>query len=379
MDKITTTLENYENTIGIFLDCRKAFDTVNHAILLKKLYKYGIRGIAFDLFKNYLEGRKQQVRINGVFSEENDFVCGVPQGSTLGPLLFLLYINDLPNAADDVTSIMFADDTSIFLCGNDLNCMVANMNQALDNIHLWLCANKVALNVDKTKAMLFTHQQRTNMNHPVCIDGQVISFVKDIIFLGVALDEKLTWKQHIDSTSKKVSRTIGLLYKAKAVLDKDTLLLLYQTLLYPLLSYCNIVYGKAAETHLNRLHILQKKCVRIICKLPFREHTKEFFAMLGLLNIYQIHDYLVAIFVYKCLKGAIPVDLFPYFRLKEATNRRHDSNVLIVPRFFKEIKRKHVSYYGTQVWNNIVTSGVSIDSPLKQFCNDIKTLIFIQD
>ena len=147
-DKLIKSLENGKFVIGVFLDFSKAFDTVDHAILLSKLSHYGIRGSALQWFQSYLSNRKQYVTYNGVSSPVNDITCGVPQGSILGPLLFLLYINDLRHVCSSTTSILFADDINLFKSGNDLNKMQDELNSELSKISLRLKVNKLSLNIN---------------------------------------------------------------------------------------------------------------------------------------------------------------------------------------------------------------------------------------
>ena len=149
MDKLIKSLENGEFVIGIFLDFSKAFDTVDHAILLEKLYHYGIRGTTLDWFNSYLSSRKQYITYNGISSHTKTVSCGVPQGSILGPLLFLIYINDLSNVCKYSTPILYADDTNLFLNGMDLNEMENAINTDLKQVSLWLKVNKLSLNEKK--------------------------------------------------------------------------------------------------------------------------------------------------------------------------------------------------------------------------------------
>ena len=159
-DKLIKSLEKGEFVIGVYLDFSKAFDTVDHAILLSKLSHYGVRGNALQWYKSYLSDRKQYVTYNGVSSPVNNVTCRVPQGSILGPLLFLLYINDLGCVSSSTTSILFADDTNLFKTGNDLNKMQEELNFELSKISHWLKVNKLALNIGKTHFMVFTNKRK---------------------------------------------------------------------------------------------------------------------------------------------------------------------------------------------------------------------------
>ena len=144
VDKISEALDKGELAIGVFLDFSKAFDTVDHDILIDKLEYYGIKGVSNDWFKNYLSNRKQFVTYNSIKSDALSIKCGVPQGSILGPLLFLLYINDLSIVSKDLFSILFADDSNMFIIGKDINDMCVKMNNALKEIEEWLCCNKLS-------------------------------------------------------------------------------------------------------------------------------------------------------------------------------------------------------------------------------------------
>ena len=189
-NKLIKSLEYGEFVIGIFLDFSKAFDTVDHAILLEKLYHYGIRGTTLDWFNGYLSSRKQYVTYNGISSYTKTVSCGVPQGSILGPLLFLIYINDLSNVCKYSTPILYADDANLFLNGMDLNEMENAINANLKQVSLWLKVNKLSLNVKMTHFIVFTNKSKTCHQFKIIMVGEVLKEVSSTKFLGVIIDKK---------------------------------------------------------------------------------------------------------------------------------------------------------------------------------------------
>ena len=167
---LVNALDNGKCAVGIFVDFQKAFDTVDHRILLDKLYCYGIRGTAHEWFVSYLSSRQQSVMYNGHASELKVVRCGVPQGSILGPLLFLLYINDLTNVSIFFMPILFADDTNLFCTGTDLKDMIRQINEEMVNIYAWVNANKLSLNIDKTNFMLFMPKSFSHCTDHIAIN-----------------------------------------------------------------------------------------------------------------------------------------------------------------------------------------------------------------
>ena len=275
MDQVTKALDRREKVIGVFLDVSKAFDTVNHAILLDKLHHYGVRDNALDWFRSYLSNRKQYVSYNGVSSSTKLITCGVPQGSILGPLLFLIYINDLYNVCCDSVPILFADDTNLFYKGVDFDELVKSINAELENISLWLKVNKLPLNV-KRHILSYFREVKSPISHiEIKIDNQTINRVDKTKFLGVVIDSKLSWKTHISLVAGKLSKSIGMIVKAREYLNRNALLTLYYSFVYPYLTYYNHVWGCTYQTNLKQLFILQKKALRIMCgkrKIDSTEH-----------------------------------------------------------------------------------------------------------
>ena len=260
MDKITKSLNKGEFVVGVFLDFSKAFDTVNHCILLKKLEFYGIRGIVLKWFESYLDCRSQYVTYNGEKSTPRNIICGVPQGSILGPLLFLIYINDLSNICGSMMPLLFADDTNLFKSGQNYKHIQNEIEKDLTKISEWLKINKLSLNIKKTQFMIFTNKNSTQPDFEIKIDGHRIDQTFKTKFLGVIIDSQLTWKEHINYICSKVAKGVGIIIRARKLLDKDTLMTLYYSFVYPYLQYCNHVWGNTFDKYLKKIICITKTC-----------------------------------------------------------------------------------------------------------------------
>ena len=257
-NKISAAIDRKEFTVGIFLDLSKALDTVNHDILFDNLEHYGIRGVALDWMKNYFHNRLQFVQYNDTLSTFKSIRCGVPQRSILGPLLFLLYINDLCDVTNVLEFILFADDTNLFYSHKNQSSLANVINREIHKLSEWFRANKLSINIKKSNYMLFKpRQKRLNIELPISLNGDKIDMVKEVVFLGVILDEHISWKPHISHVARKISKSIGIIYKASFCLSKTSLYKLYYSLVYPYIQYCIIVWGSTYQTNLNRIVLLQ--------------------------------------------------------------------------------------------------------------------------
>ena len=275
VNHIATAIDNHLHTLGIFLDLSKAFDTIDHEILLFKLSHYGVRGKALEWYKSYLTGRNQFVSINSANSNYASMTCGVPQGSLLGPLLFILYINDLQNSSRILSFILFADDTSVFFSHRNPDVLVNTVNTELASINQWICCNKLSLNVQKTHCMLFSNSV-SFLPSNVSLNDSVIQMVDSTKFLGLNIDNKLSWKEHIMYLSKLLSRNVGVINKLKFSFPSNILLNLYNTIVLPYLNYGLLVWGNSTRNQMDRLLLLQKRIMRIVCHQNRLAHTNAY-------------------------------------------------------------------------------------------------------
>ena len=253
------------NLRAVFLlTSKKAFDTVGHEILFKKLWHYGIRGIGNDWFKSYLTNRMQYVSINGISSDLLKVNFGVPQGSVLGPLLFLVYINDLHNSIRFSSPFHFADDTGLLNIQDSMHAINRTLNKDLRELSFWLNANKIALNVAKTEIILFkTSNKNYDADLKIKFYRKRIHASPYVKYLGVFIDENLYWKIHINKISTKLIKGNAMLSKLRHFVNKDILLSAYYAIFHIHLAYLCLVWGQA-KFSLNRITLLQKRAIRIL-------------------------------------------------------------------------------------------------------------------
>ena len=300
----------------LFLDLKKAFDTVDHQLLLTKLEYIGIRGHALEWFKSYLESRFQIVFTNGVLSDKAILRCGVPQGSILGPLLFLIYINDLTAIADYATVRMYADDTNMTFTACGIPELQHDMNIDLQFLQNWLIANRLTLNVLKREFMLVGSRQRVatlTQELDLSINGISLKRVNSSKCLGVEIDEFLTWDAHISSVSKKVSSGIGVIKKIKPFVPSSNLISVYQSIVEPYLDYCSVVWDDISDQLTDKLQILQNRAARVITGADYRTPSSDLLNKLGWSSLKEKRNKQKALIMFKIMNGMTPAYLEDIF------------------------------------------------------------------
>ena len=302
--------------VGVVLvDFKKAFDLVDHQILLSKLKLYGIQNEALIWFNSYLSQRRQQVVINNSKSDFKPVSCGVPQGSILGPLLFLLFINDLPLYTNNVHTDLYADDTTLYDIQESQEIIEQNLQSALNQLHVWCKSNGMLLNSAKTKVMLVTtNQKRQRLN----IDSLCLSLTRDKI-LGVLVDNNLLWSAHAKHLAKQISSNIRLLSKIKYFLSLNHCIQFYKSYIQPHIDFCRIVWGNTSEANKLKIYRLQKRACHVILDYNV-EDTYEAMNSLKILLIYDRLFLRKAKFMFKVYNEITPTYISENFTLRNNVN-----------------------------------------------------------
>ena len=373
---IRSLLDKGEYVCGVFVDLEKAFDTVHHDILCDKIKAYGLRGNINTLLKSYLSNRKQYVSINGYDSEVRDVTCGVPQGSSLGPLLFLIYINDLRLSLSKTSCGHFADDTFIIFHSKKPKTIETIINTELKDIVKWLRLNKLSLNAAKTELIFFrSYKHPLNYdNISIKMNGIKLTPVDYIKYLGMYLDKFLDWNRHIEELSKKLSRANGVLSKLRYNAPLNLCLQVYYAILY---SYLNIgcnVWAFTSEKNIDDIRILQDKCVRIMTFAPFRSNTDQSYIDLGLLKVRDVIKTNQLKIVYDYYDQKLPDDLMSLFVLSSnvhMTNQVLNSainNLIHIPAFGTITYGKNsIKYHCAKLWNDMFPTGyIQVDIDRKK-------------
>ena len=359
-DFVTKAIDNREFCAGIFIDLSKAFDTLDHSILAKKLEFYGFRGIVNKLMISYLTNRQQYVVYNYGSSNLASVQYGVPQGSILGPLLFLLYINDIDTISNLLVFVLFADDTTILCSNADIDELYRIINLEISKLSDWFRANKLSLNIKKTNYMLFGYKKYSHNSddskYAIQIDTTSIARVNCTRFLGVIIDDKLTWNKHICNIKLNISKALYSMTRLRYKLNKNCLLTLYYSFIYSQLNYCTLLWGNASKVLLNRLLLMQKRAVRIIDNCHHRSHTDPLFKNYNILKIHDLYVLSCCIFAYKYKNNLLPTACNNFMMLNIVNTPRYDIrniNDFLIPRFRTNVRQKCICIQGPTYWNSI--------------------------
>ena len=371
-DFILKCFDKKEYVLALFLDLSKAFDCINHDILLYKLQHIGVRGIALEWFRSYLNGRTQYVYVNKCKSQPETLSCSVPQGSILGPLLFILYINEIAHISKVLKCILYADDAVLYCVDRDLQNLIHTLNIEIRNITDWLVCSKLTINVNKTKAVIFTRRHISYDAIPsIKVLDRNIEILKEINFLGITLTSNLSWKSHVYEIVMKISKLNSIIYLVRDSLNSDALKIIYNSLVYPYLTYCNVIWGSTYRQNIDPLVKVMKRVIRTMTYSHRYEHTIDLFARFNLLNYENVNKYCVCLFVYKSLNGITDLpDYFQYNMNVHNLNLRNNHQ-LRHPQVGSEQSKQAIAYRGCSEWNNL-NSNLQLSNSVITFKRNLK-------
>ena len=371
----------YENidkndvNFALFLDLKKAFDTVDHEILIRKLKVYGIDGIELEWFRSYLSCRQQYCTLNGNKSSSQQVTCGIPQGSCLGPLLFILYLNDFGSCLKFSRANLYADDTEVSFSSNELSDVASNFQAELKNISEWMRINKLSIHPEKTEFMVIDHPRRQSKLpelQPFYLDNIRIKQVHKTKYLGLTVDDKLSWNEQYKSVKGKVAGGLASLRKLKNILPQSQLLNVYQALVESHLRYANVVWGALSSTKLSTLQRYQDRAFNLIESSRIKDDYNK-----NILNVNQLMTFDRAVMTFKIVNQLCPESLQNKFIERSALSKYNTRNMkdLHVQKLKLEHTKKSFLYTGPKAWNSIPQL-IRDTGSVVRFKKDLKSHLF---
>ena len=348
-------LNDSKFVIAVFLDFQRAFETIQPEIMFQKLKNYGFNGIEMNWFESYLSNRTQVVKIGNIISKELNNDLGVPQGSILGPLLFLLYINDLVNCLKFCKSKMFADDTLVYIVCDSLELATQKLNEDLSNLFVGLCQNKLKLNVNKTKVMILSNKNFKKTDVNIYINGTRLTIEDEIKYLGVYLDSKLKLDKNTNNLCKKLGQQINILGRLRRELNTGQKMQLYKSMIESQFTCCASVLFLITQTDMDRLQKLQNKCFRNILNVNKFTSPTEMRKLLECLSVKQIIIFRTLIFIQKIINGEVPTYLTEKIKFNRDNQSRvlRSSNDIELVRANMACSQNSLFYKGVQMYNSI--------------------------
>lgn len=380
-----TNMDEGLTNLVVALDLAKAFDTVSHQILIEKLHLYGVDGVSLDFFKSYLSDRKQCCIVQNEVSEPKSISHGVPQGSILGPLLFIIYINDIPCCLDHTKPRLYADDTIISIASKSATELHQKINYDLARVSDWLLANKLSLNVVKSEYILIGSKFKVpsfGSFAPIRISGSEIKRVSTLKHLGVLIDENLNWESHIDTMCLKIGRSIYGLKLLRDFVPVSTLITMYKSLIQPNFDYCDLVWSNLNKGQTDRLQKLQNRAARIITFQGYDVRSADLLERLKWDKLEVRRKKRMGLMMHDIVNNKCPLYLSNLFASEEdvykSKLRNNNMKIKLIPKtdFFKS----SFYYRGSTMWNTIPNEIKTADTKtafknkLYKWCEVVNTL-----
>lgn len=355
ISKVKNNIDGNKVCLGIFIDLKKAFDTVSHNILLNKLVDLGITGNALKIFESYLTGRSQIVKIGKFQSSAKYLKYGIPQGSLLGPLLFLIYINNICNLDLKGEISLYADDTCLFYFGYQINSIIKEAQNDLNLLNTWFQCNLLTLNINKTHFVIFSAKNKKITNfEPLKINNIIIKRTYNEKYLGITLDSKLTWKPHIESIKSKLRSLSGAIRGIVRCLPRNVRYTVYNSLVKPHIDYLVEIWGSAAKSTLNDLQISQNKLIKTLFHYNYLTPTVRLYNETKIMNINKTYEYYTCVLIRKILSKEIKSSItFNTKNNHPLLKRLRNPKNIILNRIRTNYGRKNITFEGAQLYNKL--------------------------
>lgn len=352
--------------LSLLIDLTKAFDSVSHSLLLYKLSRYGVNGICLKWFESYLSGRKQRVSFNGSTSSLLDVRLGVPQGSVLGPTLFLIFINDFPKCLNGIASVMlYADDINLTISSKSIDNLFRTADMAMHSVNRWVRFNRIVVNIQKTQCMLFCNKRKFNISNG-SMAGSQIDLVSSCRLLGIVIDEDLKWSEHIDQLCSKLSRSCYALFQLRKSCNLSTLKTFYYSDFYSRMRYGVIHWGMSSDV--SRIFILQKRAIRTLFNLRRADSCRDIFKDNNIFTFYDMYIFEVLCYVYKNRNSFD-------FSLPHGYGTRNCDYVL-PPRHRTCAFQKSLTFVGCRLFN-VLPNEMKLCTSLHLFRRELKKHMFV--
>ena len=346
-----------EYTGVIFVDLQKAFDMVDHLILLSKLECMGVTGIELQWFKSYLSNRRIRTSVNNELSEERFITKGVPQGSLLGPLLFIVFINDINSVFSNCKAHLYADDTVIYYSNKNPKIIENVLNKELGHLEAWMVKNELKINYDKTVCMLLgtNHMLKREPKLNVKIKEQQLSQVKSFKYLGVTVDENLKWDVHIEQLCIKLGKMVSYMSRLRQFVNMSELKLIYNSIVLPHFDYGDIVWQSANNNCVAQLQKIQNRAGRIILKVNPYSHTSssQIHSSLGWDTIHNRQRFHLISFTHKILNNMAPDYMKDMFKFKVSPYSLRNQSNLCLPKPRTNYCKRSFVYRAASEYNEL--------------------------
>ena len=374
VDSLIQELDNGNTVAGLYLDLSKAFDCVDHDILLYKLEHYGVRGLPLKWLRCYLTERTQYTAVNGVESSSSPIKYGVPQGSVLGPLLFLVYVNDISAATPQHKLRLFADDSNVFITTKNPATLKGKMTEAIKNLSNWFAANKLTSNMKKTAYTVFSKDKLPESLQSIIFEGVTIKHADSTKYLGITLDKNLNWEEHIKELNIKLSKTVQAMKIIRNKVSKKSKQMLFSAYIASRIQYGIEVYSTAKAREIKTIQKLQNRALKVLHNKDYLTPTIQLHKELNTLLVNDIAKLYTLKFVYKQRNGTAPEVFDEYFKVNRevrARSTRQNDN-LHIPKA-TTLGRKSIKYRGATLWNSIPQEHRNTET-VKNFSSNFKKI-----